>query len=144
MPYLRSMKSNLDNYMGERLDIYRSFKFKQRSSTYLEVTEVLKLYFEDDLRINNLDFTVLERIILLWMLYFVLLCNTLVTVNLNVAIISMVRSQQGVQEDLNHTKVLLCPNTTFLWGQNNQESSSASLLQVTLVWTQLQDYYIYL
>lgn len=54
-----------------------------------------------------------------------LVCNTLVTVNLNVAIIPMVRPiQDQAQTDVNYTKNVICPNTTFLWGKNNEEENS--------------------
>ncbi|XKL68956.1 hypothetical protein PGB90_006725 [Kerria lacca] len=57
-----------------------------------------------------------KRDILWWMILYLLICNTLVTLNINIAIVSMVNYSNSVNENENTS--VPCPNTTFYWGEN--------------------------
>lgn len=60
------------------------------------------------------------------MLFFMLVTNTLVTLSINVAIISMIRPIQEQPAQINETKTVTCPNTTFYGFQNKPAEDIAN------------------
>lgn len=49
------------------------------------------------------------------MIFLTFLCHTLITININVAIISMIRPPSKNTDDKNDAKFVICGNTTFAW-----------------------------
>lgn len=84
-------------------------------------------------------FYVSEFYIFLWMIFFALTCHTLILININVAIISMVHLSPKSSVYKNQTESSICKNTSVFWRHLvSEEILSTNFNQVNNIQCKMQ------
>ncbi|XP_065204369.1 sodium-dependent phosphate transport protein 3-like [Planococcus citri] len=71
-----------------------------------------------------------KRNVLRWLLLFLLLCNTFVTLNISIAIVSMVKPLEVENTSHKEPDIIICPNTTFLQRTHLEEDYNGALPEI--------------